>query len=432
MVTSAATLAAERLAFIAEASVVLFSSLDYRTVLAAVAGLVVPRLADWCVIQLIDEQGELETVALTHFDPEKAAWAAELGSRYPTDMNAPTGAPNVIRTGRSELYESIPQELIEAAAVDEEHLEILRRLGISSGLVVPLSARTGTLGALTLIYAESDRHYDAADVTFAEDLARRAALAVETAHAFREQSGRLAEVTRVAEAAQHAILTAPPAQMGPIALAARYVSAAAEALIGGDLFEVVDRAGAVRLLIGDVRGKGLDAVRTATIVLGEFRAAAADIDDLVDVAVQIDRRLRRYLSDEDFVTAVLAEITYDGSYTLASCGHPPALLVTEGTVREVEIATSLPLGLGAEPTPVTGRLAPGARLFLYTDGLVEARDENGRFLDVDRLVEPLHEGDVDAALDRVLREVRGAVGGALGDDLAMLVAEYLGPPEVKD
>src|SRR3954453_1012605 len=425
--TTAAASAAERLAFLAEASVVLSSSLDYRTVLAAVAGLVVPRLADWCAIQLLDDC-ELETVALTHFEPGKAAWAAEMGERYPTDMGAPTGAPNAIRTGVSELYEDIPAELIEAAAVDEEHLQILRELGICSGLVVPLTGRTGTFGALTLIYAEPNRPYPDSDVAFAEDLARRAALAVETAHAFREQSGRLAEVTRVAEAAQHAILAAPPPQIGPVALAARYVSAAAEALIGGDLFEVVERPGAVRLLIGDVRGKGLDAVRTATVVLGEFQAAAADIDDLADVAGQIDRRLRRYLTAEDFVTAALAEIGVDGSFSLVCCGHPPALLLTADGVVVVDAESSLPLGLGAAPTPITGTLCPGDRLFLYTDGIIEARDRQGQFVDLEQLVTPVRAEGLEAALDRVLSSLRAAVGGALADDLAMLVAEDVGEP----
>src|SRR6185437_8042908 len=182
----------------------------------------------------------------------------------------------------------------------------------------------------------------------------RAALAVETAHAFREQSGRLAEVTRVAEAAQHAILAAPPPQIGAVALAARYVSAAAEALIGGDLYEVVERSGAVRLLIGDVRGKGLAAVRTATVVLGEFRGAAADIDDISQVAQQIDRRLRPYLGEEDFVTALIAELAADGSYCAVSCGHPAPLVLSGEEVRKLSLRSDLPLGLGAAPAVTTG------------------------------------------------------------------------------
>ncbi|MDQ1695524.1 MAG: hypothetical protein QOJ03_877 [Frankiaceae bacterium] len=422
---SAATRASERLAFLAEASVVLSSSLDYRTVLEAVADLVVPRLADWCVIQLLDA-GELQTVALTHFDPAKVAWANEMGDRYPTDMSAPTGAPNVIRSGVSELYPHIPDEMLVAAAVDDEHLQTLRQLGMSSALVVPLTGRSGTFGALSMIHADSDRAYSEGDVKFAEDLARRAALAVETAHAFHEQSGRLAEVTRVAEAAQHAILAAPPPQSGPVALSACYVSAAAEALIGGDLYEVVERPGAVRLLIGDVRGKGLEAVRTATVVLGEFRAAAADLDDLAEVARQIDRRLRPYLGDEDFVTALLAEITDDGRYAVANCGHPPALVAASGTVTELDLEPSLPLGLGAAPTVTTGQLAVGDRLLLYTDGVIEARDSERRFVDLMQTVKPLADGPLDEVLNRVLASLLDAVGGALGDDLALLVAEYRG------
>jgi serine phosphatase RsbU (regulator of sigma subunit)/anti-sigma regulatory factor (Ser/Thr protein kinase) len=426
LAASAAARATERLAFLAEGSVVLSSSLDYLTVLEAVADLVVPRLADWCVVQLLDND-QLQTVALSHFDPARVAWANQYADRYPTDMSVPTGAPNVIRTGVSELYPHLPEELLVAAAIDAEHLHLIRELGMSSALVVPLTGRGGTFGAITMIHAESGRRYGPADVSFAEDLARRAALAVETAHAFREQSGRLAEVTRIAEAAQHAILAPPPAQIGAVALAARYVSAAAEALIGGDMYEVLRRPGAVRLLIGDVRGKGLDAVRTTTIVLGEFRAAAADLDDLTEVAAQIDRRLRPYLGDEDFVTALIAEITDDGEFSVANCGHPPALLVANGELSEVGGAPSLPLGLGAAPSLTTGTLAVGDRLLLYTDGLLEARDSERRFVNLRQVVRPLTEGDLNEVLDRVLDAVLTTVGGVLADDLALLVAEYRGP-----
>src|SRR3954447_10612706 len=424
-IAASAATASERLAFLAEASVLLSSSLDYRAVLEAVAGLIVPRLADWCAIQLLEDD-TLNTVALTHVDPEKVAWAQGVSARYPEDMSSPTGAPNVIRTGRSELYPFIPPELIEAGAVDAEHLALINEFGLSSALVVPLVARSGIIGAVTLIYAESGRRYDETDVAFAEDVARRAALAVETAHAFLEQSGRLATVTRVAEAAQHAILATLPPRLGAVALSARYVSATAEALVGGDLYEVVQRDGAVRLLVGDVRGKGLEAVRTATVVLGEFRAAAADIDDLVEVAVQIDRRLGRYLGEEDFVTALLAEVTDSGELTLVNCGHPQALVSSAGRVEQVPAPATLPLGLGATPQAVTGRLRVGDRLLLYTDGIIEARDAERHFVDLRTVVAPLTGGDLDEVLDRMLVSLRRSVGAALGDDLALVVAEYRG------
>jgi serine phosphatase RsbU (regulator of sigma subunit) len=180
----------------------------------------------------------------------------------------------------------------------------------------------------------------------------------------------------------------------------------------------------VRLLIGDVRGKGLEAVRNATIVLGEFRAAAEDLDDLVDVAVQLDRRLSGHLDLEDFVTGLVAEIHEDGTFSVVSCGHPPALLISPTAVTPIEAPYALPLGLGTEPAVVSGRMAPGERLLLYTDGLIEARNAGRAFADVEALVAPLQvQEDLGKGLDEVLASVEEWTGSALGDDLALLVVE---------
>jgi serine phosphatase RsbU (regulator of sigma subunit)/anti-sigma regulatory factor (Ser/Thr protein kinase) len=414
-----------RLGFLAEASVALSGSLDYQATLDAVAALMVPRLADGCVIQVL-EAGELRTLAVRYSDPTSLSRAQNLRDRHPAPRDARTGPAHVARTGRSELHATISDAFLAQIAVDAEHLQVLRTLDPSSALVVPLIGWKGVLGTVTLVYAGSGRHYSEGDVPFLEDLARRAGLAVEAAAAFRDQSGRLATISRVAEAAQHAILAPPPARIGPVALAARYTSAAADALIGGDLYEVVTRPGSARLLIGDVRGKGLAAVRTATVVLGEFRAAAADIDDLGAVSRQLDRRLRPYLGDEDFVTALVAEIHDDGRFAVASCGHPPALLCQAGTLRWVPMEHSLPLGLGADPPVAEGRLELGDRLLLYTDGVVEARDSRGEFVDLIDLAGTLAAGDLEDVLDDILGKLRAVAGAELGDDLALLVAEYRG------
>ena len=339
----------ERLSFLADASVALSGTLDFQGTLDAVTNLLVPRLADWCVVQLVDGEN-LTAAAIQHADRMKVEAARAVGSRYPTRIDDSTGSAVVARTGESVVFPTVPPRLLELVASDAEQLEIIRNVGMSSVLLVPLTGRSGVIGVVTLIYAESGRHYAEADVPFVEDVARRAALALETAERFRAQSGRLALVSRVADAAQRAILAPPPARLGSLLLAARYVSAAAEARVGGDLYEVVQRPDATRLLIGDVRGKGLAAVRTATIVLGEFRAAAMDIADLGDVAQHIDRRIRPYLGDEDFVTATIAEVANDGRYCLVSCGHPPALVATDGQVRQLELDHALPLGLGSTPT----------------------------------------------------------------------------------
>lgn len=415
--------ARRRLAFLAEASVVFTESLDVGATLDAVNRLLVPTLADWCIVQLL-RADELEIAALYHSDPGQVAWAKSMAGRFPMAGQRQGGAPTVIATGEPMLYADLDQELIESMASSDEHRDVIRALGMSSAMIVPLTGRSGTIGAITLLYADSGRRYAAEDMAFVEEVARRAALALETAETFREQSGQLADVRRVADATQRAILEPVPPRLGAVSLAGRYVSATAEALIGGDFYEVVPRPGGVRILVGDVRGKGLAAIRVATIVLGEFRAAAADIADIADVARQMDRRLRPYLEDEDFATAVVADISDDGAYTVVSCGHPAPLLVTGGAIGELSVISSLPLGLGADPTASTGWLSPGDRVLLYTDGVIEARDPERRFVDLTWVVSPLAGGDLQYALDDVLERLHRFAGARLGDDVALVAAEF--------
>ena len=143
--TGAAVQANERLAYLAQASLILAGSLDHRVVLEQIAQLVVPRMADWCTVQLLVD-GQLQTVTVTHADPAKIEWAAEMRDRWPTDMSAGSGAPQVVRTGVSELYDDIQDDMLVATAVDDEHLRVIRELGMSSGLVVPLTGRAGAAG----------------------------------------------------------------------------------------------------------------------------------------------------------------------------------------------------------------------------------------------------------------------------------------------
>jgi PAS domain S-box-containing protein len=179
--------AAERRAtFLAEASTLLSSSLDYEKTLEAVAHAAVPWVADWCGVDILGEDGEVRRLAVAHVDPAKVEWARELAERYPYDPDAPNGIPEVLRTGRAELYEEIPDELLAAAAKDEEHLRIMREIGFNSAMVVPLAAHGRAFGAITFVTAESGRRYGPEDLAFAEDLARRAALAVENARLYRQ------------------------------------------------------------------------------------------------------------------------------------------------------------------------------------------------------------------------------------------------------
>jgi hypothetical protein len=241
----------------------------------------------------------------------------------------------------------------------------------------------------------------------------------------------LANLTRVAEVAQRAVLTSVPAQVGPLAFASRYLSASPEALIGGDFYEVVEcDDGSVRVVVGDVRGKGLDAVRLAAVVLGSFREAAQGVDTLEEVASLVDRRLLRHLEAEDFVTAVFAEFSPDGALTLVNCGHHPPLLVRADAIELLTPhSATTPLGLDPVPKSEQTKMAVGDRLLLYTDGLVEARSNSGRMIAIDHLAETLRTPNLDGALGRLIDVLHKLVIGGLEDDLALVLVEFR-PPEV--
>ncbi|ARV58591.1 histidine kinase [Nostocales cyanobacterium HT-58-2] len=170
--------------FLAKAGRVLASSLDYQTTLTNIARLVVPQLADWCTVHIVDETLTTRRLAVTHVNPEKVAWADELEQRYPHDSNAPRGVAQVIRTGQSEIYQDISDALLVESARDADHLQLLREVGFSSVMIVPLRVQDRTLGAISFIAAESGRRYDQADLALAEELGRRAALAVENAQLY--------------------------------------------------------------------------------------------------------------------------------------------------------------------------------------------------------------------------------------------------------
>jgi PAS domain S-box-containing protein len=180
-----------RRTFLAEATATLAESLEYQVTLARVARLAVPRLADWCAVDIVTDEALPKRLAVAHVDPAKVKYAHELEQKYPSDPNAPTGVPNVLRTGKSELYSDIPDELLVASTKDAEHLRVARELGLRSAMIVPLVARGRTLGAITFVMAESGRRYDTDDLAFADDLARRFAIAIENAELYRaERSAR--------------------------------------------------------------------------------------------------------------------------------------------------------------------------------------------------------------------------------------------------
>jgi serine phosphatase RsbU (regulator of sigma subunit) len=236
----------------------------------------------------------------------------------------------------------------------------------------------------------------------------------------------LANVRHVAEVAQRVLLRPVPRRAGDVRVALSYTSAAAEAQIGGDLYEVVTTPHGMRLLIGDVQGKGLDAVETAAWVLGAFREAAYDETELTAVGDRLEATVSERLSGERFVTAILGELR-DGEMVLLNFGHPSPLMVRAdgGTGFAEPVEEVLPLGLASleqdGPKPYSTRFAPGDQILFYTDGLIEARDPEGRFYPLPERVLLLRGPDPQAALDHLRADLLDFVAGPLGDDAAMLL-----------
>jgi phosphoserine phosphatase RsbU/P len=240
------------------------------------------------------------------------------------------------------------------------------------------------------------------------------------------QIARYAELSRLASVAQGAVLRPLGPQLGSLTIAARYISASAAADIGGDLYEALDTAYGVRMIIGDVRGKGLDAVRLASIVLGSYRHVAYERADLRAIVADLDRAVARSVGDEDFVTAVLIE-ERGGTLTIVNCGHPAPLLLRRGEVITLDPpANAPPLGFMPVVRPRVERLEPGDRLLFYTDGLAEARRDGQFFPTAERAWRLLGHGTVENGLASLESALLEWVRGQLDDDIALVLMEYAG------
>jgi PAS domain S-box-containing protein len=412
---------AERQRFLAEAGELLTESLDPDVILQRLAELAVEHIADWCGVELREGTGELRNVAVAHIDPGRVALAHQLRERYPTDPASETGAPNVIRTGQSELFPEIPDELLVEAAENEEHLALLRELGLSSAMTVPLRARGEVFGAISFVASDPSRRYDQGDLAFAEDLARTAALAVDNARLFRREH-------EAALTLQRSLLPQTLPQVAGLDFAAHYHPAAPGSEVGGDWYEVMGMDdGSVALTIGDVAGRGIAAASTMGRIRPALGAYVRDGHGPHQAVERLDTYMREFEKPEMTTLFHLHCNPATGEARFIRAGHPPALLRLEnGEVRELRGVGSPPLGifddLALHENPA--ELPPGSLLLLYTDGLIERR-ESDVVAGLERLKSALARAPADAsgALDSV--ETAMEITGIPDDvaTLAMLIGE---------
>jgi PAS domain S-box-containing protein len=331
--------------FLAKAGEVLASSVDYQVTLSAVAQVAVPTIADWCAVELVDPGARVpHQAAVAHVDPEKLKFARELGQRYPPDPDAPRGAPHVIRTGKSELYTEIPDALLEASARDQEHLRLLRELKLKSAMVVPLRVRGRTLGAMTFIHAESSRRYTDSDLAFAEDFARRAALAIENAIAIKDaQAARSRERTLRDEAE-----VASRAKDEFLAMVSHELRTPLTPILG---WTVALRA----------RSLAPDLDRALAVIERNARAQAKLIEDVLDVSRIVSGKLALVLGPTNVAEVIAAAIetitpAAEAKDIAISAEVGDALTITADADRVQQIVWNL-LSNAVKFTPKGGRVS---------------------------------------------------------------------------
>jgi PAS domain S-box-containing protein len=415
----------ERLAFLAEASALLSSSLNYRTVLERLANLVVPSLADWCAVDVLEENDTLRRVAVAHADPAKRETARQLVGIRPDD-----GDGHVLREVLSTGEAVIAPDGVEACGgntSDPERRRLIEELGCHTAVVVPLVARGRTLGAMTLVSTNGERVYGAADVALAGDLARRAALAVDNARLYSERS-------HVARTLQRSLLPPHLPQIPGVEVAARYHAAGEGNEVGGDFYDLF-RTGKDdwAVVIGDVCGKGADAAAVTALARYTIRAAAMQARKPSRVLATLNEALLAEAATRDPMDQRFCTVAYTRlrptdmgvRVTSTSGGHPVPLILRADGAIEGGCRVGTLLGVLAETTLTdrSAQLFSGDVLLLYTDGIIEARGAEGVFGEerLRGLVATCAGLDASAIAETIESAVLEYQEGNPRDDIALMV-----------
>jgi PAS domain S-box-containing protein len=393
----------------------LASSIDHRMTMERVGQLVVPELADWCAVQVPRPDGSIELTSLAHQDPARIELARSLGERHPASVSDRGGVGEVLRNGEARLIE-VSEEMVEDAAQDPHDLELLRELDLGSVMILPMKVTGATVGAMVLANQSDRRPFDEFDRGLAEQMAARAAIAIENA--------RLAtERTDIARALQEGLLPPHLPEMAGWTAAALYRPAGAENEVGGDFYDALSFEGGQMLFIGDVAGRGAAAaaltalarytLRTSGLVSGDARVALRLLNSAL-----LEHRAASLCS----VAIVVLRGDLPGRAEIAVAGHPKPLLVGRDGVREVDARGPM-LGAFRDASweTVEVEVGDGEQLVIYTDGVTEARGAEQRF-GVSRLRDQLLGAtNPAAAIARVEAALDAFVGGELVDDAALLV-----------
>jgi serine phosphatase RsbU (regulator of sigma subunit) len=417
-----------RLAVLASASSVLMTTSDVDALLDRLARVLAPSAADWCVIELIGRTGLIDHVAVSHADRDRARLVRDSLVGTPADASPQSPVAEVRRTGQARLLTSADLARAEARDTrDERRSGLARGLDMTSAVVVPIRTRGENLGVLTLAGSGSVALTED-DLDIAVEIAHRAALALGRAITYRNEHV-------IAEQLQQALLPEHLPSVDRTAIEVRYSATADTATVGGDWYDVIALSPTrVLLSVGDVVGHDT----LAAVGMGRLRyliqafaseAAADDVSDAPepnDILSRIDRLV--FVEPSAWATCVLAVLDTDpGRLRWSIAGHPPPLLVRDGTVRQLVNGGGAMLGVLRDGMRhvSTVNMFSGDRLLLYTDGLVERRGETldrgiGRLVDAARTY-------AHQPLDRFCNEITASMFSRADqtDDMALLAADYV-------
>ena len=357
-------------AFLLDVTRVLAEASDYRDTLRRLARVAVPTLADLCIIDVLDENSHFRRLACQHHDPNKASLVRELQHDFPPDPTGLHPSIDVVREGRSRWSPRMTDQFLRQTTRNQRHFDVVKALGFTSYIAVPLIGEGATIGAVTLVSAGSGRRFNERDVASAEQLAVQVGSVVERARRHEHEHF-------IAHTLQQSLLPDRLPVVAGIELAARYEPGSDFTEVGGDWYDVVELGDRIALVVGDVEGHDM----RAASVMGKLRNGLSAILTETESAGDALRRLERFATATGTdrmatVQVVMVEPESD-KMSVASAGHPPPVLVDGDRVALVDLEPWPPIGAGlGDRRPTESRLVLGGPLLLYTDGLIEHRQRD--------------------------------------------------------
>src|SRR5215211_2053952 len=417
--------------FLIRASAALDSSLDVGETARTIVETAVPELAELCVIDFLREDGSLGDAVVAALDPAAAAELEQIRRTFPLDPAGDHPVAKAVRDAQSAVIRDLTTPAIrDEVAQSGEHREFIARMGYNSAVVAPLVARGRLLGALSFLHVANDRRYDSEDLSLLEDLAGRAAMALDNARLYAERD-------RIAKTLQRGLRPAKPGPIPGLELAVVFEAAGEGVEMGGDFYDVIGVVGGWLVLIGDVVGRGSEAAALTAQIRYAVRALAIPGLRPRQILERVNGALLVSETEERFATAQLAHLSSepDGAVIaeLACAGHPPAILARRDGSTELAGGGGL-IGMFGEVEPAVHEFTVDVAetLLLYTDGWLEAGPVE-RHRSPEELAAAVVEhgtGALDALVDELRGDALDRAGEALRDDLVLFALRPTGAREL--